>query len=122
LADQSFQEKTEKPTARKESEARKEGQVAKSREVVSVSVLLAGVSGLCVFGAYMYHHIEIVMKRSFTMIEVPVLDLAAMLDLSKELVMSFMVIVLPMMASVLVVAVLSNLMQVGILFSWKANW
>jgi len=54
------------------------------------------------------------------MIEVPVLDLAAMLDLSKELVMSFMVIVLPMMASVLVVAVLSNVMQVGILFSWKA--
>ncbi|MBW2194912.1 MAG: EscU/YscU/HrcU family type III secretion system export apparatus switch protein, partial [Deltaproteobacteria bacterium] len=41
---QDQQEKTEKATPKKRSEARKKGDVAKSREVSSVAVLLAGLS------------------------------------------------------------------------------
>ena len=49
-----LQDKTEQATPKKRSEARKKGQVAKSQDVSSVAVLLAGLSTLCLFGPYIY--------------------------------------------------------------------
>ncbi len=116
---QDQQEKTEKATPKKRSEARKKGDVAKSREVPSVAVLLAGLSTLCLFGPFMYSHMNSLMKRSFLLIKTPVLDLPGLLTISEDVVLQFIVIVIPVMAAVALIAVLSNLMQVGVMFSWK---
>ena len=43
MADQNFEEKTEKPTPKKRQDVRKKGEVAKSRELPSVSVLMSGI-------------------------------------------------------------------------------
>jgi flagellar biosynthetic protein FlhB len=43
MAEESSEEKTEKPTPKKREEVRKKGEVAKSRELPSVAVLLFGL-------------------------------------------------------------------------------
>ena len=120
MAEGDFQEKTEKATPRKRSEARKKGQVAKSREIPSVAVLLAGLSTLYVFGTYMYNHITSLMQDTFSMITAPNLNLSEFLTLSHIIVERFIVMVLPLMIAVFVTALLSNVMQVGWLLSWEA--
>ena len=76
MADGNLQEKTEQATPKKRSEARKKGQVAKSREIPSVAVLLAGLSTLYLFGAHMYGHMKSFMQDTFSMIAVPYLSLS----------------------------------------------
>ncbi len=67
MAEESFQEKTEKATPRKRQDVRKKGQVAKSRELSSVAVLLSGLIVLTFFGSYTYSHIHIIMKETFSL-------------------------------------------------------
>ena len=119
MAEGDFQDKTEKPTGKKRSEARKKGQVAKSREVSSVAVLLAGLSTLYLFGSFMYGHIRSVMRKSFSMVSHPTLDLPGILVLSQDVVQSFIIIVAPVMAAVVIAAALSNFLQVGVMFTYE---
>lgn len=50
MADQSAQDKTEQPTARRREDARDKGQVARSQDLNSVAVLLGGLIVLKFFG------------------------------------------------------------------------
>lgn len=119
MSEQSFQERSEKPTAKKRSEARKKGNVAKSREAASVAVLFAGMATLSVFGSFMYNHLKTVMEKGFVMVENPDVDLLGLMDLCRDMVLRFIVILLPTMAAVVVVSVLANVMQTGIMFTWE---
>lgn len=119
MAEGDFQDKTEKATSKKRSEARKKGQVAKSREIPSVAVLLTGFSTLYLFGSFIYGHITSVMRESFSMIGRPNLDMTDFLVFNYDMVRHFIMIMAPMMIAVFVIAVLSNLAQVGWLFTWK---
>ncbi|MBW2615691.1 MAG: EscU/YscU/HrcU family type III secretion system export apparatus switch protein, partial [Deltaproteobacteria bacterium] len=67
MAEKSFEDKTEKATPKKRQEARKKGEVAKSRELPSVAVLLASLVALTIFGSYMYTHIKTIMGRAFSL-------------------------------------------------------
>lgn len=119
MAEQSFQERSEKPTAKKRSEARNKGNVAKSREAASVAVLFAGMSTLSVFGSFMYSHLRTVMEKGLVMVENPDVDLLGLMDLCRDMVLRFIVILLPTMAAVVLVSVLVNVMQTGIMFTWE---
>ncbi|MBW2107905.1 MAG: EscU/YscU/HrcU family type III secretion system export apparatus switch protein [Deltaproteobacteria bacterium] len=120
MAENEGQEKTEQPTPRKRSEARKKGQVAKSQEVASLAVLLGGLSTLCLFGAFMYKNLMQVTHKSFSMAAVPIFDMVVMRAFSRDMVAGFIVIVLPMMIAVVVIGVAANVMQVGMMASWEA--
>jgi flagellar biosynthetic protein FlhB len=119
LADGDFQEKTEKATPKKRSEARKKGRVAKSQEVASISVLLTGLSTLCLFGSFMYSHMRSVMAESFSLVASPVLGLSDFVTLNQHMVQHFLTMLAPVMIAVVVIAILSNLMQVGFILSWE---
>ena len=51
MAEESFAERTEQATPRRREEARRKGQIARSREIPSVMVLMVGVSVLFLSGA-----------------------------------------------------------------------
>jgi flagellar biosynthetic protein FlhB len=120
LAEGDLQEKTEQATPRKRSEARKKGQVGKSREIPSVAVLLAGLSTLYLFGAYMYNHIKSLMQDTFSMVAAPNQGLAEFLVLGNIVIERFIVMVLPVMIAVFVTAILSNVLQIGFMLSWES--
>jgi len=119
VAEGDFQDKTEKATSKKRSESREEGQVAKSREIPSVAVLLTGLSTLYLSGSFVYSHIETVMKESFSIIERPSLNMGDFLVFNYDIVRHFIIMMAPMMIAIVVVAIASNVVQVGWLFTWK---
>ncbi len=122
MAEESFQEKTEKATPKKRTKAREEGQVAKSREISSVCVIFVGMMSLLLFGAFIYTNTLTVMKHSFLAIGTPGLDMdmARCVEIANQVIGQFFVIVSPVMAAVFVAALLSNFMQVGFAISVKA--
>jgi len=117
VADQSFQERTERATPKRRDEARKKGQVARSRELPSVCVLLAGLAVLFVGGGYMAAG-SLSLTRHF-------LGNAASLTLSPETVPAmagfcvgqFLRILGPLLAVLAGVAAFVNLLQVGPLYA-----
>jgi len=117
LAEGDFQDRTEKATSKKRSDARKKGQVSQSREVSSVAVLLTGLSTICLFGSYMYNKTSLLMAESFSMIKNPVLGLSEFLVLGEHVVRVFITAVIPLMLAVALVAILSNVMQIGFMFN-----
>jgi flagellar biosynthetic protein FlhB len=119
LAEGDFQDKTEKATSKKRTEAREKGQVAKGREVASVAVLLTGLSTLYLFGSFIYMNIRSVMQESFSMIATPTLGVTDFLGFNYEMIERFIIIMAPMMIAVFMIAMLSNVAQVGWLFTWE---
>ena len=120
MAEDNFQEKTEQATPKKRSDARKKGNVAKSRELSSLGILLGGLSTLCLFGSFMYSNITLVMQRSFSMLTNPVIDLAGTKELSGQMVLGFFTIVLPVMTAVVIIGIAANVVQVGFMVSWES--
>jgi flagellar biosynthetic protein FlhB len=89
MADQGFAEKTEKPTPKKRQDTRKKGEVAKSRELPSVAVLLAGMSALAISGTYMSSRMRIHMENIFTRIALNDFNAVDAMALGREVVGSF---------------------------------
>ena len=120
MADQNFEEKTEKPTPKKRQDVRKKGEVAKSRELPSVSVLMSGILTLAVFFPFMNTQMRMVMEKALHEFPSTDLGLADMVNLSQELIGMFLLMVGPIMAAVFITAILSNIMQVGFLLSGES--
>ncbi len=59
-------EKTEQPTARRLSEARKEGQVGVSNDLSSVIGMIAAFWALQYAAPYLWHDMELIVRQSFT--------------------------------------------------------
>ncbi|PIR21035.1 MAG: flagellar biosynthesis protein FlhB [Deltaproteobacteria bacterium CG11_big_fil_rev_8_21_14_0_20_47_16] len=62
----SSQEKTEEPTPKRLREARKKGQVAKSKDLNTVVILIAAVAAIWVTAGYMAEQLKLAMQESFT--------------------------------------------------------
>ena len=64
---ESGQDKTEEPTEKRRREARKKGQLPRSRELNTLSVLMAGAGALLVYGAHLAEVLMGVMRNRFEM-------------------------------------------------------
>lgn len=113
-------EKTEDPTSRKLSKAREEGQVAKSIEIPSVFVLVAGACSLYASAFYVYKNLAAVLHFDFSFNKIPILTDLEIVRLLAYHTEKIIFILLPVMAAVVIVALISNFAQVGFAVSWKA--
>lgn len=120
MAEESFQEKTETATSKKREKAREEGQVAKSAEIASISVLLAGISVLSMFGTYFYSKLVQIMEGLSRFQEIPEFDNQFCLSLLRQSVVYFLMFMMPLMGAVFLAAFISNFAQVGFHPSSKA--
>ena len=111
-------EKTEQPTPKKLLDARKKGQVAKSREVVSSALILSLIGMLMVFSDYYLAHLGNLMLLPAAFIKLPFLQA---LDLVLEnLLLELAYITLPFLLVAAVVVVGAHLFQYGLLFSLES--
>ncbi len=108
-------EKTEKPTPKKLKDARAKGQVAKSKEIVSLAMLLAVFGYFWIFGESLLHEFAnlldlpgLYMQRDFE-------------DIYKEAILhisiAMMTMLAPLLSIVFLTGIISNLAQSGLLFS-----
>ncbi len=70
----SGQEKTEQPTAKKLADAKKKGQVPRSKELNSTTTMVFGAMGLLFMGSYMISHIVTVMQQGFSLTREQIFD------------------------------------------------
>ena len=117
MAEDSFQEKTEKATPRKRQKAREKGQAAKSVEITSVIVLLTGSVAMYIFGHYFYSNLLGIMRSSFTFNTVLDFDLSYCISFIGKVTIKFVFIILPLLGALFLAALAANFMQVGFLFS-----
>ncbi len=114
------QERTIPATPRRREEARRKGQVAKSREVNSALMLLAGLAALSLLGPRLLREIGETFGLFFaapTYQSITGGELPAILLLVLE---RFFVILTPFLVIMVIVAVLTNVLQVGFLLSGEA--
>jgi len=115
VADEDQSQKTEEPTARKLSQAREKGQVASSQEVKSWAVLMGGTAALAMVVPWMMTGLA---EYCATFIEQ-----AASIRIEQEAFVGVVVDIMlkmgfysaPFMAILFVVAIISNVAQVGLL-------
>ncbi len=113
-------EKTEDPTSRKLSKAREEGQVAKSIEIPSVFVLIAGVSALYASAFHMYNNLLSVFHFNFNFTTIPLLTDIEVVRLLAYHIQKIIFTLIPVVIPILIIALLANVAQVGFVISWKA--
>lgn len=120
MAEEGFQERTEEATPRKREEAKKKGQVAKSRELASVAVLLAGLLTLFWGSGFFYSQFRDLFVFYFEnmgklSISAENLNWIVFLGLKQ-----MALLVGPFFFVLVVVAFFANFLQTGPMFSFEA--
>ena len=119
MPDQATEDRTEAPTDKRRSESRSKGNVSKSTEVNSVLVLLSGLMLLKFFGPWMMRHIIAYVRDMFDMISHPQADLGFALNLIVKAIEAVCYISWPVCIGIMIIGIFSNLIQVGILFTFE---
>jgi len=118
MADESSgQEKTEAPTSRRIEEARKKGDIAKSMEVPSAAVLLAGLFTLYASSGFMMERLNMLLRHYLGNLHTIEVTPGSMTLLTRESMLHTGLILAPVMLAILVVALVANYAQVGVLFT-----
>ncbi len=120
MAEPNFGERTEQATGKRRADARKKGRVAKSREIPSAMVMLAGLSILFVLSSYIFRQLAGVMTDLLRKPPAALsLTPSEIRDMSGEMLWSVFLILGPVLVVIVAIAVLSNFVQVGPLFSME---
>ncbi|WP_092524765.1 flagellar biosynthesis protein FlhB [Onishia taeanensis] len=121
MADESSDdEKTEDPTPRREQKAREDGQVARSRELATFMLLLAGVIGLWSMGSSLYNQLGTVMEQSFLFERRQALEVMPMLTHAWTLGQNALFSLLPLFLLLVFVALTAPALLGGWLISAKS--
>jgi flagellar biosynthetic protein FlhB len=120
MAEESFQEKTEKATPRRREKARETGRVAKSMELNSAIIICLGFSVLFVTGPYMAEQVRFLMHH--TMANAPSIAGAdpTFVKIFGDTMMKFFLILMPVFAALVVIGIGINVAQVGFKITPKA--
>ncbi len=113
-------EKTEDASSRKLDKAREEGQVAKSTEIPSVFVLLAGVTSLYMVAFYSYTNLTSIFRFDYIFETIPELTRVDVVHLLFVHAQRMFLFCLPFFGAVVLVALAANFAQVGFTVSWKS--
>ncbi|MDG4474861.1 flagellar biosynthesis protein FlhB [Thiovibrio frasassiensis] len=118
MADESSgQEKSEAPTSRRIQEAREKGDVAKSMEVPSAAVLLAGLLTLYYSSDFMLGQFLLLLRYYLGNLHTITITSSNMTVLTRESMLQTVLIVAPVMGAIFIAALASNYAQVGFLFT-----
>lgn len=113
----SSQEKTEEPTAKRLRDARKKGQVAKSRDLNTVVILIAAVAAIWVTAGFMSQQLQVAMKATFVAAANPNLQVEDLMHYSLINLTQFIKCILPVLGIVTVAAIAVGYLQIGPVFA-----
>ncbi|UUZ95712.1 flagellar biosynthesis protein FlhB [Paenibacillus sp. P25] len=111
------QEKTESATPKKRQEARKKGQVAKSMDLPAAFILFFSFLSFFLFGGFMNEHLMMMFKSIFYDFLLMNVTVENTQRLFKKLMYEMLLTLGPIFLICMVVAVLSNYLQIGFLIT-----
>jgi len=115
----SAQDKTEAPTPRRREEARNRGQIGKSTDLAGAVVLLGGMIVLYVMGQKILERLLVVTKGCLGANPLSMTDPGQAVPTLAAAFQEVAAMCLPMMLTVLVLALVTAFAQVGVLFTFK---
>jgi flagellar biosynthetic protein FlhB len=104
MADSGSGERTEEPTAKKTSDAREKGQIARSKELGTMFVLVGMAVALMIVGGDLVESLSSIMKRLFSLSRAEVMDIHALYNVAMS---SLSLLVAPMLWIFLIVFILA---------------
>lgn len=116
-SEESGQERTEEATPKKLEDARKKGQVARSKELSTMLVTIAGAASLLMFGSYIGHRITGIMVQGLSpsvLANTPTTELPAVFY---GFLVTGLVAIWPLMALCFLAAIVSSTVLGGLTFS-----
>jgi len=116
MAEESGQDKTEEPTAQRMSKAREDGQIARSQELPPAAMMVVATLFFTMMGHYLFNNMGGLFKSQLSF-DRRITDKAELLPaiFGNAMVDGFL-IVLPLMAVLYVIAVLSTTLAGGFIF------
>ncbi|WP_387691122.1 flagellar biosynthesis protein FlhB [Photorhabdus sp. RM71S] len=120
MAEDSDLEKTEEPTPHKREKARKEGQIARSRELSSILMLTSGLSLLWISGQSMTHELSLMVFEGFSFDHNVVSNDKQMVQQIGRLLQQAVLALLPVFAGLVLVALSAPALLGGLVFSTKS--
>ncbi len=111
------EEKTERATPKRRADARKKGEVAKSREIGSALVLLTGISMLFLLSSFYTQHLSGLMVRYLGGMAKTTITLGTVQDIYGDITIFLLWLLAPLFLALLAISLLSQYLQVGINFS-----
>ncbi len=120
MADDSDAEKTESASPKRLEDARKEGDVPRSRELATFSVLMTAGCGLWFMGKPLVRELHRVMVSGLSLTREQVFDSNVLILRVTGDIVQVMLTCLPLAAAIMFMAIASPLMIGGFLFSSKA--
>ncbi|ADE10795.1 flagellar biosynthesis protein FlhB [Sideroxydans lithotrophicus] len=112
-------EKTESPSQRRLDQAREEGQVARSRELSTFAVLMAGGAGIWLMGGMLSQQLISLIREGLTLDTGLAFHSELLVPRLHDLSMSTLLVFLPLLGLLLAVAAFSPLLLNGWLFTLK---
>ena len=120
MSEDSDQEKTEEPTSKRLEDARKKGQIARSREFNTFVMLMSSAVLLLSLGRQMGNGLLTLMRGQFQLSRATIFDPASPILHLKQAMLDGITLIAPFVAVMVVVAVLAPLSLGGWVFSWSA--
>ena len=120
MSEESFQDKTEEATPKKKDDAKKKGDVAKSRELPSVTILAAAT----IFMFFNAKGMTMTLGNNIrkTLLQIP--DIISSGDFSSSfisgIITDFLILIAPILIVLMIVSILTNVLQTGFIFSVEA--
>jgi flagellar biosynthetic protein FlhB len=120
MAESDSGEKTEEPTAKKLSEARKKGQIARSKDLGTMFVLVGSAVALMIVGSSLVHALSEIMKRLFSLTRKEVMDVHALYNVLRGALEGLVSPLLWIFFIIMFAAFVGNTMLGGMSWSWSA--
>lgn len=111
-------EKTEEPTSKKIEDARLEGNVAKSQDIIGVVILFVAILALIMMFTFIADHVLNLTRYYFSLMNQP-LDRELMFDMALVTFREFLIMALPISIIVAIAGVIGTVGQIGFNFTTK---
>ena len=120
MADSDSGEKTEEPTAKKLSEARKKGQIARSKDLGTMFVLVGSAVAIMLVGSMLTESLALIMRRLFTLTREETMDIHALYGVLRGTVTHLIAPLAWIFVIIMIAAFIGNTMLGGMSFSAEA--
>ena len=114
---ESGQDKTEDPTEKRKKDSREKGEIARSKELNTLAIMLAGSGALLVFGGMLAQDLMELMRLNFTLSREVIMDQGAMGKFLMNSGLIALVAIQPIMITLLLAAFLGPIALGGWLFA-----
>jgi len=120
MAESDSGEKTEEPTAKKLTDARKKGQIARSKDLGTMFVLVGSAFAMMVMGNALVGALSTIMKRLFSLNRRETMDVNALMGVIADTVSAIAFPLAAIFIIIMIAAFIGNTMLGGMAFSWEA--